>query len=148
MFSFSPSIPFRRNLLSFRTRHLKPLTQNWLSSLTTEVVPLQRQDTFDDGVRPFEDIPEVNRWKFIYNLCTKTEGFTKFFKETARLFDEHGPIYKDDFMFTPFKTVHVIDPEDFAKVYRAEGKYPRRAMLDFWIEHRRRRNHFSGMIIA
>lgn len=95
-----------------------------MSSLKTEVVPSEREDTFDDGVRPFEDIPEVNGWKFIYNLCTKTQGFTKFFKETARLFDELGPIYKDDFMFTPFKTVHVIDPGDFSKVYRAEGKYP------------------------
>ena len=119
-----------------------------MSSLKKEVVPLEREDTFDDGVRPFEDIPEVNKWKFIYNLCTKTKGFTKFFKETARLFDELGPIYKDDFMFRPFKTVHVIDPEHFTKVYRAEGKYPCRAMLDFWIEHRRRRSHFPGIIIA
>ena len=67
----------------------------------------------------------------MYDLCTKTEGFTKAYKITERLFHGLGPIYKD--------------PDDFEKVFRAEGKYPRRLMFDFIVEHRKQRNHFPGI---
>ncbi|CAH3175360.1 unnamed protein product [Porites evermanni] len=81
----------------------------------------------------------------MYDVITKTEGFTKPFKFLERLFDELGPIYKEDFTMRPSTTVHVIDPEDFEKTFRAEGKYPQRPILDFHLEHRRRRNYFPGV---
>ena len=81
----------------------------------------------------------------MYDLCTKTEGFTKAYKVTERLFHDLGPIYKEDLMFRPNITVHVKDPDDFEKTLRAEGKYPRRLFFDFLVEHRKRRKYFPGI---
>ena len=138
------SIAFRRNLLDFRKQYLKPLTPFWRSQ-RTEAKHIQSPETFD-GVRSFEEIPEPRGWKFMYDLCTKTEGFTKAYKITERLFHDLGPVYKEDLMFRPTMTVHVKDPDDFEKVFRAEGKYPRRLILDFFVEHRKRRNRWPGII--
>ena len=82
----------------------------------------------------------------MYDLCTKTERFTKAYKVTERLFHDLGPVYKEDLMFRPTMTVHVKDPDDFEKVFRAEGKYPRRLIFDFMVEHRKRRNLWPGII--
>jgi len=43
--------------------------------------------------------------------------------------------------------VHITDPDDFEKVFRAEGKFPRRPPVDIWVEHRKRRNYFPGIIL-
>jgi len=43
--------------------------------------------------------------------------------------------------------LHVIDPCDHEMVLRAEGKYPSRPIIDFWLEHRQRRNYFPGMVL-
>ena len=139
----SPSIAFRRNLLSLRTQYLKPLSVCWRSQ-KTEARHLESQESLD-GLRSFGEIPQRNRWRFMYDVITKTEGFTKPFKFLERLFDELGPIYKEDFTMKPSTTVHVIDPDDFEKTLRAEGKYPQRPILDFHLEHRRRRNYFPGL---
>ena len=64
-----------------------------------------------------------------------------------RLFEELGPIYKESVVLSPKTTVHVIEPEDIEKVFRAEGKYPRRLQLDIWLEYRKRRNYFPGLIL-
>ena len=139
----SPSIAFRGNLLSLRTQYLKPLSVCWRSQ-KTEARHLESQGSLD-GLRSFGEIPQRNRWRFMYDVITKTEGFTKPFKFLERLFDELGPIYKEDFTMRPSTTVHVIDPDDFEKTLRAEGKYPQRPILDFHLEHRRRRNYFPGL---
>ena len=137
-------IAFRRNLLDFRKQYLKPLTLFWRSQ-RTEAKQIESPETFD-GVRSFEEIPEPKSWKFMYDLCTKTEGFTKAYKITERLFHDLGPVYKEDLMFRPTMTVHVKDPDDFEKVFRAEGKYPRRLIFDFMVDHRKRRNLWPGII--
>ena len=139
----SPSIAFRKNLLSLRIQYLKPLTVCWRSQ-KTEARHLESQESLD-GLRSFGEIPQRNRWRFMYDVVTKTEGFTKPFKFLEHLFDDLGPIYKEDFTMRPSMTVHVIDPDDFEKTLRAEGKYPQRPILDFHLEHRRRRNYFPGL---
>ena len=62
------------------------------------------------------------------------------------MFHDLGPVYKEDLMFRPTMTVHVKDPDDFEKVFRAEGKYPRKLILDFFVGHRKRRNRWPGII--
>ena len=140
----SPRITFRRNILDFTKTYRKPLTLFWRSQ-RSEPKQVGSPETFD-GVRPYRVIPEPNGLKFMYDLCTKTEGFTKAYKLTERLFHELGPIYKENLMLMPTEVLHVQDPDDFEKVFRAEGKYPRRLMFDFMVEHRKRRNHFPGII--
>ena len=62
------------------------------------------------------------------------------------MFHDLSPVYKEDLMFRPTMTVHVKDPDDFEKVFRAEGKYPRKLILDFFVGHRKRRNRWPGII--
>ena len=141
----STSTVCRRNVLQ-RKQYFKPLTLYWRSQ-RTEARALDSQETFH-GVRAFEDIPEPNSFKFMYDLCTKTERFTKGFKVTERLFEELGPVYKERWTLTPLTSVHVIEPEDIEKVFRAEGKYPRRPIIDVWLEYRKRRNYFPGLVLV
>jgi len=139
-----------------RSRNLLPLTTLWRSQ-KTEASPLESRETVDVptnlenkeyAVRPFEEIPGPKAGlKSIVDFYTKTEGFTKGFKLTDRRFDEYGPIFKQ-FMINGAAMVHVIDPDDFEKVFRAEGKYPRRPPMDIWVEHRKRRNHFPGVFMS
>ena len=99
--------------------------------------------------RPFRDIPspDVGMTSTI-KYFKETEGFTKVYKLTNRLFTEHGPILRDDILFGGKPAVHIIDPDDFEKVFRSEGRYPRRPPIDIWIEHRKRRNYFIGVFSA
>ena len=141
----STSTVCRRNVLQ-RKQYFTPLTLYWRSQ-RTEARALDSQETFN-GMRAFEDIPEPNSFKFMYDLCTKTERFTKGFKVTERLFEELGPVYKERWTLTPLTSVHVIEPEDIEKVFRAEGKYPRRPIIDVWLEYRKRRNYFPGLVLV
>ncbi|CAH3047023.1 unnamed protein product [Porites lobata] len=138
------NIAFRRNLLDFTKPFHKPFLTLFWRSQRTEAKQKESPETFD-GVRSFDEIPEPNRWKFMYDLCTKTGDFAKAYKLTERLFHELGPLYKENLMLWPIAAVHVQDLDDFEKVFRAEGKYPRRLIFDFLVEHRKRGNHFPGI---
>ena len=118
-----------------------------------------KRESFDDTrpaksaegeARPFRDIPSPH-----FGLTStikhfkETEGFTKVYKLTNRLFTEHGPILRDDILFGGKPSVHIIDPDDFEKVFRSEGRYPRRPpILEIWREQRKRRNYFVGVFSA
>ncbi|XP_073228382.1 1,25-dihydroxyvitamin D(3) 24-hydroxylase, mitochondrial-like [Porites lutea] len=130
---------FSSRIACHRTQYLKLLLLHWRSRST--------DSRLFDGVRAFEDIPEPNGWKLMHDLFTKTERFAKGYKLFERLFEELGPIYKESVLLSPKTTVHVIEPEDIEKVFRAEGKYPRRLQLDIWFEYRKRRNYFPGLIL-
>ena len=97
-------------------------------------------------VRPFDDIPGPKR--SLQNLIAfyrRSEGLTKTYKNSQALFKEYGPIFKSNFT-EDMLIVHILDPDDYKKVFRAEGKYPQRPPLDFWVEHRKRRNYFRGLV--
>ena len=111
-------------------------------------------DHNDRDVRPFDEIP-TPKFKMnlkgifdVYNAYKFTEGFTKLYGMTTMMFAMLGPIYKDAHLPGNLYSgiVHVMDPDDFEKVFRAEGKYPRRPLVDIWVEHRKRRNYFPGIV--
>ena len=100
----------------------------------------------DGGVRPFEDIPGPKKtFKSMVDFYRQSEGLHKGYKPTESWFAKYGPIFKQN-LFGPY-WVHVIDPNDIEKVFRAEGKYPRRFEIDVWLEHRKRRNYFPGVVL-
>ena len=47
-----------------------------------------------------------------------------------RLFNEYGPIFKEH-VLQKTSVVHVMEPDDFEKVYRAEGKISQERHLGF-----------------
>ena len=155
---FSPcAASLRANFLLPKARHLKCLTSFWRWQ-KTEASPLEKQEIVDDPrpaksaeveARPFRDIPSPDfGLTSTMKYFKETEGFTKVYKLTNRLFTEHGPILRDDILFGGKPAVHIIDPDDFEKVFRSEGRYPRRPPIDIWIEQRKRRNYFIGVFSA
>ena len=48
------------------------------------------------------------------------------------------------FVYVP--CVHIMEPTDFETVYRAEGKYPGRITLDFFVKFRKRRGEPMDLI--
>jgi len=153
---YSLRIVLHRNLPQ-RAKNLTPKAAFWRSQ-KTEASLLEKDGNFGDSakletedcsVRPFEEIPgpKASFLKYMVDFYAKTEGFRKGYKLTDLMFVEHGPIYKENMMLGS-PTVHAIDPDDFEKVFRAEGKYPRRVPIDIWIEHRKRRNYFPGAFLS
>ena len=99
------------------------------------------------GAKPFEDIPGPKAgFRTFMKFYKVTEGFTKGYKMVDRLFAEYGPIYKQYLFGIPL--VHVVDPNDVERVFRADGKYPMRPPMLAWIEHRKRRDHFPGVFLS
>ncbi|XP_068714951.1 cytochrome P450 27C1-like [Montipora foliosa] len=136
------------------TRHFKSLGALWRSKATQAALQ-EENDALrysakiqDHGeVRPFEDIPGPEKSvKNMINFYRRSEGFTKGHKHTQLLFEEYGPIVKHTFMGET--AVHIIDPDNVEKVFRAEGEYPRRPALDFWMEYRKRGNNFPGIAVV
>ena len=148
----------RANFLLPKARHLKCLTSFWRWQ-KTEASPLVKREIFDDPkpaksaeveARPFRDIPSPDfGLTSLIKYFKETEGFTKVYKLTNRLFTEHGPIFRGDILFGGKPAVYTISPDDFENVFRSEGRYPRRPpILDIWIELRKRRNYFIGVFSA
>ena len=72
----------------------------------------------------------------------KDTNFLSAFSKNLDLFTKKASV-----LLSPKTTVHVIEPEDIEKVFRSEGKYPRRLQLDIWLEYRKRRNYFPDLIL-
>lgn len=152
MYAFS-SIILRRNLP--RSKHLKPIAV-FLRFQKTKAIPLEgeshtrdsaKSETENNSVRPFEDIPGPRKnLKSIAEFYIKSERFTKSYKLNDILFEKYGPMFKENMIFG-VPTLRLLDPDDHEKVLRAEGKYPSRPMVDFWLEHRQRRNYFPGILL-
>ena len=125
-------------------------SQNTAAALpkTDETVSRKRDVGDSATVRPFEEIPGPGKsfWSIV-EFYRKTKGFTKPYKMHDVMFAKYGPIYKEELLGRP--TVHLMDPNDFEKVFRADGKYPKRPNLfDHMTEHRRRRTGNPGIFLS
>lgn len=124
-------------------------SQNTAAALPKTDETSRKRDVGDSAaVRPFEEIPGPGKsfWSIV-EFYRKTKGFTKPYKMHDVMFAKYGPIYKEELLGRP--TVHLMDPNDFGKVFRAEGKYPKRPNLfDHMTEHRRRRTGNPGIFLS
>lgn len=94
---------------------------------------------------PFDQIPGPRgKYTPAIEFYRVSEGFTKLYKLTEKLFIEYGPIFKQ-YVTDKGPVVHVMEPADFETVYRTEGKYPYRPPLDALMEIRRRKGSFLGI---
>lgn len=116
-----------------------------LASQTAEAIADVKHETTSKEPLPFDEIPGP-RGKLLTGIdfYRYSEGFRKHHKLSVRLFNEYGPIFKEHVLQkTP--VVHVMEPDDFEKVYRAEGKYPKRRPMDFVEDYRKRNNRPKGL---
>ncbi|XP_032242138.1 1,25-dihydroxyvitamin D(3) 24-hydroxylase, mitochondrial [Nematostella vectensis] len=100
-------------------------------------------------IRPFQEIPGPKGLPWIGSIhgYILKGGVSKLHLLHQSYFKKYGPIYKDHLMGTT--TVSISDPEDIAKVFRNEGKYPERtADLGALQKHREKTNQPPGVAYA
>ena len=92
--------------------------------------PRTTSEFIDEEPLPFDQIPgpRGNKFATAVQFYRQSDGFTRFYKLVKNLFEDYGPIFKENVTEnTP--VVHIMEPADFETVYRAEGKYPDRAAV-------------------
>ena len=103
------------------------------STATTSTNPLNKRPT--QAVKPFSDMPGPKGLPYIGTLPEyigpmkkKGYGFHKFFKVMKSRCEIYGSVYKENIGGRVF--VVISDPVEYAKVVRADGKYPNRPEVD------------------
>ncbi|XP_061771199.1 cytochrome P450 11B, mitochondrial isoform X2 [Nerophis ophidion] len=100
----------------------------------------------EDGVKSFQEIPHTGRSGWI-NLVQvwREDGFRLLHKRMERTFQNLGPIYREK--LGTQSSVNIMLPGDVAQLYRSEGPYPRRMILQPWATHRETRQHSKGIFL-
>uniref|UniRef100_UPI00398F8C03 cytochrome P450 11C1 isoform X2 n=1 Tax=Pristiophorus japonicus TaxID=55135 RepID=UPI00398F8C03 len=100
----------------------------------------------DQGSLPYRDIPSTGRsgWLNLYRLW-RNNGFRTMHRVMTENFKRLGPIYREK--LGRKESVNIIRPEDIAVLFLAEGKFPKREMLDPWVAHREHRGHRCGIFL-
>ncbi|CAJ1056634.1 cholesterol side-chain cleavage enzyme%2C mitochondrial-like [Xyrichtys novacula] len=131
------------------------LPLSWTDELTTTGVrcsssmPVIRQafsESSSSIVRPFNEIPGL--WKNgvanLYNFW-KLDGFKNLHRIMLQNFNTFGPIYREKIGY--YESVNIINPEDAAILFKAEGHYPKRLKVEAWTSYRDYRNRKYGVLL-
>ncbi|XP_061192062.1 cytochrome P450 10-like [Saccostrea echinata] len=106
--------------------------------------------TSADTAKPFEKIPGPKGLPIIGTLLdyTKKDGyrFDKLFEAFTERSLQYGPVFKEQ--IANMTTVVITDPFEYNKVIRAEGKYPKRRVLDPWFVYREKNKMGQGLVNA
>ncbi|XP_069564818.1 cholesterol side-chain cleavage enzyme, mitochondrial isoform X1 [Brachyistius frenatus] len=130
------------------------LPLSWIADLTTSGVrcsssmPVIRQVYSESSniVRPFNEIPGL--WKNglanLYNFW-KLDGFRNLHRIMLQNFNTFGPIYREKIGY--YESVNIINPEDAAILFKAEGHHPKRLKVEAWTSYRDYRNRKYGVLL-
>ncbi|XP_074532985.1 cholesterol side-chain cleavage enzyme, mitochondrial isoform X2 [Halichoeres trimaculatus] len=111
-------------------------------------MPAIRQAFSESGsiVRPFNELPGL--WKNgvanLYNFW-KLDGFKNLHRIMLQNFNTFGPIYREKIGY--YESVNIINPEDAAILFKAEGHYPKRLKVEAWTSYRDYRNRKYGVLL-
>ncbi|XP_031418898.1 cholesterol side-chain cleavage enzyme, mitochondrial [Clupea harengus] len=98
------------------------------------------------AIRPFKEIP--GSWKnevaTLYNFW-KQDGFKNIHNIMVNNFNTFGPIYREKIGY--YDSVNIINPEDAAILFKAEGHYPERFRVEPWIAYRDFRHRERGVLL-
>ena len=128
-----------KGALSSRLRTFAPVYFRRFSERAEAMPSINLQTPVDEKHLSFDEIPgPQGRLSTAVAFYRQSEGFRKFHKLMVKLFDQYGPIFKEQ-VTEKTPVVHLMEPKDFETVFRAEGKYPKRTQLYFLEEYSRRR---------
>lgn len=134
-------LPFFCPISSFAQVRFQRAAEEGELRSTSEIIghdSLGDREEQSDEPLPFDQIPGPHgRYTRALEFYRQSDGFAKFYKVPEKLFKVYGPIFKQ-YVTDKTPVVHVMEPVDVQTVYRAEGKYPNRPPLDFFIEYRKR----------
>ena len=134
-----------KGAFSSRLRLFLPVSSRLISQRAEAIPNIHLQTPVDEKPLSFDEIPgPQGRLSTAVAFYRQSEGFRKLYKLMEKLFDEYGPILKED-VTEKTPVVHVMEPKDFETVFRAEGKYPKRTPLDFVEEYNRRKGLPPGL---
>ena len=134
-----------KGAFSSRLRLFLPVSLRLISQRAEAIPSIHLQTPVDEKPLSLDEIPgPQGRLSTAIAFYRQSEGFRKLHKLMEKLFDEYGPIFKED-VTEKTPVVHVMEPKDFETVFRAEGKYPKRTPLDFVEEYNRRRGLPPGL---
>ena len=143
---------------SLPTTKCRWLTVSSVRHASESAQPRPQEDSTDprscseveyNQAKPFDAIPTPKR----IPVLNVSRGFTKFspsravqlvqerVQEFGKLFREKSAPGLPEFLF-------VLDPEDVAKVFRADGRYPRRFPLWEWTVVRKKLNIPIGLFLS
>ncbi|XP_041966201.1 cholesterol side-chain cleavage enzyme, mitochondrial-like [Alosa sapidissima] len=112
-------------------------------------IPAAREATypeFSSLVRPFKELPGT--WKngmvTVYNFW-KLGGFKNIHNIMVHNFNTFGPIYREK--IGSYDSVNIINPEDAAILFKAEGHYPKRFRVEPWTSYRDYRHREYGVLL-
>ncbi|KAM4618358.1 cholesterol side-chain cleavage enzyme, mitochondrial [Polymixia lowei] len=97
-------------------------------------------------VRPFNEIPGLwrNGVANLYHFW-KLDGFKNLHRIMVHNFNTFGPIYREKIGY--YESVNIINPEDAAILFKAEGCYPKRLNVEAWTSYRDYRNRKYGVLL-
>lgn len=142
------------------------LKQRWVNpssfkAATVSTTPrqlTQLQEKNDDGhdksserIKPYEEIPTPKRIPLLKisrdfaKVAKNPFQVVNFIKERV---EEFGTIYREKVSPGLPEFLFVLDPKDIEKVFRADGKYPRRFSITEWIEARKKTGIPVGIFLT
>ncbi|XP_002737777.3 cholesterol side-chain cleavage enzyme, mitochondrial-like, partial [Saccoglossus kowalevskii] len=105
----------------------------------------QPNHTNNDKIKPFSEMPG-RRNKFLNYLdMFRKGGVSKLTDYVIWRSNTIGPVWRENIGVLQ---VMITDPEAAAIVWRAEGKYPRRAPFEPWLLYRKRCGYALGVFLA
>uniref|UniRef100_A0A8C5GBN0 Cholesterol side-chain cleavage enzyme, mitochondrial n=1 Tax=Gouania willdenowi TaxID=441366 RepID=A0A8C5GBN0_GOUWI len=119
------------------------------SSSSSSSMPMVRHTYSESSsiARPFNQIPGL--WKNsvanLYNFW-KLDGFRNLHRIMLQNFNTFGPIYRQE-KIGYYESVNIINPEDAAILFKAEGHYPKRLKVEAWTAYRDYRNRKYGVLL-
>ena len=116
-----------------------------LHSKTTVTASGSGSATTQHVARPYKEIPGPQGPPYFGNVHSYVLG--KGSQNVSALhqgyFEKYGSIFKETLL--GMEIVHVNDLKDTGKIFRFEGKYPKRPSIESWIEVRKRKKYSVGI---
>ncbi|XP_075437593.1 cytochrome P450 11B, mitochondrial-like, partial [Ascaphus truei] len=97
-------------------------------------------------VLPFLSIPSTGRnaWVNLFRSW-RNNSFQQMHHVMEKNFQQLGPIYREN--LGTHSSVNILHPKDVARLFRAEGVFPRRMRIEAWAAHRDLRNYKCGVFL-
>ncbi|XP_077452808.1 cholesterol side-chain cleavage enzyme, mitochondrial [Stigmatopora argus] len=137
-----------REIPVFPASYLDELMASGARRRCSSSVPMARQGFGESGsiIKPYSEIPGL--WKNgianLYNFW-KMDGFKNIHRIMLQNFNTFGPIYREKVGY--YESVNIINPEDAAILFKAEGSYPKRLKVEAWTSYRDYRNRKYGVLL-